>query len=65
MTAGRYRVTVTINDHALIDGWWVDEVVARRKCTSWIGDHGSRAGARVTLTDEETGARLTDWPDPE
>lgn len=44
-------------------GWWADETVARRKFASWVGAYG-RADARITLTDEETGARLTEWPDP-
>ncbi|GHJ04850.1 hypothetical protein TPA0906_67150 [Streptomyces olivaceus] len=64
MTAGRYRVTVTTAGDPLIQGWWGDETVARRKFSSWVGEHGSRAGARVTLVDEETGERLTEWPDP-
>ncbi|CAL9651490.1 hypothetical protein [Streptomyces sp. enrichment culture] len=63
MNAGRYRVTVTIDGQPLIQGWWDDETVARRKLVSWVGEHGSRAGARVTLVDEETGKTLTEWPD--
>lgn len=63
MTAGHYRVTVDIDGQPLLQGWWDDETVARRKVASWIGEHGSRPGARVTLTDEETGAVLTEWPD--
>ncbi|MDN3244128.1 hypothetical protein [Streptomyces sp. ZSW22] len=59
----RYRVTVTTDDRPLIHGWWDDETVARRKLISWIGEHGSRPGARVTLVDEETGTVLTEWPD--
>ncbi|WP_432130680.1 hypothetical protein [Streptomyces tendae] len=62
MTAGRYRVTVTIDGQPLVQGWWDDETVARRKYTAWIGEHGSRPGARVTLADEETGEQLTEWP---
>lgn len=63
MTAGRYRVTVTVEGQPLLQGWWADGTVARRKFTAWIGEHGDRPGARVTLTDEETGAVLTEWPD--
>lgn len=63
MTAGRYRVTVTIDSQPLIQGWWGSEATARSKFTSWIGEHGSRADARVTLVDEETGSVLTEWPD--
>ncbi|MFG2684217.1 hypothetical protein [Streptomyces sp. NPDC048392] len=64
MTVGRYGVTVTTDDRLLLQGWWSDETVARRKFASWIGEHGSRAGARVTLTDEETGETPTEWPTP-
>jgi hypothetical protein len=62
MTAGRYRVTVTTDGQPLLHGWWNDEAVARHKVASWIGEHGSRPGARVTLTDEETGETLKEWP---
>ncbi|WP_329472789.1 hypothetical protein OIE75_29995 [Streptomyces sp. NBC_01723] len=63
MTAGRFRVTVTTDGEPLIQGWWDDKTVARRKFASWIGEHGSRPGARVTLVDEEAGRVLTEWPD--
>jgi hypothetical protein len=63
MTAGRYQVTVTTDGQPLLQGWWNDEAVARRKFASWVGEHGSRSGARVTLVDEETGERLTEWPE--
>ncbi|KOX32770.1 hypothetical protein ADL07_11365 [Streptomyces sp. NRRL F-4707] len=63
MTAGRYRVTVTTGGQPLIQGWWGSEVIARRKFTAWVGEHGDRPGARVTLVDEETGETLTEWPD--
>ncbi|CAL9363953.1 hypothetical protein [Streptomyces sp. enrichment culture] len=62
MTAGRYRVTVTIDGEPLLQGWWGSEATARRKFASWIGEHGSRPGARVTLVDEGTGEALTEWP---
>jgi len=62
MTAGRYRVRVTVDGEPLIQGWWEEEATARRKYASWIGEHGSRPGARVTLTDEETGTVLTERP---
>ncbi|MFD7465194.1 hypothetical protein [Streptomyces tendae] len=63
MTAGRYQVTVTTGGGPLIQGWWGSEATARRKFASWVGEHGSRSGARVTLVDEETGVVLTEWPD--
>ncbi|MFJ2697400.1 hypothetical protein ACIO5Z_14400 [Streptomyces rochei] len=61
---GRYRVTVTVEGRPLMHGWWGSEATARRKFAAWVGEHGSRPGARVTLTDEETGETLTEWPDP-
>lgn len=61
---GRYRVTVTVEGRPLMHGWWGNETTARRKFAAWIGEHGSRPGARVTLADEETGETLTEWPDP-
>ncbi|MFD5002194.1 hypothetical protein ACFWMV_04730 [Streptomyces mutabilis] len=64
MTAGRYRVSVTAEGRQMLQGWWEDETVARRKFVAWVGQHGNRPDAHVTLTDEETGSRLTEWPDP-
>jgi hypothetical protein len=61
----RYRVTVAIDGRQMLRGWWQDESVARRKFTGWVGEHGARRRARITLTDEETGATLTQWPDNE
>jgi hypothetical protein len=63
MTAGRYHLTVVSDGRPMLHGWWASEAVARGKFTSWVGQHGDRPGARITLTDEETGARLTEWPD--
>ncbi len=60
--AGRHHLTVTTEGRPLLHGWWGSEVVARRKFSAWLGEHGSRPGARVTLVDEETGAVLTEWP---
>jgi hypothetical protein len=61
----RYRVTVTVDGRHMLRGWWQDERVARRKFTGWVGEHGARPHARITLTDEETGATVTQWPDTE
>lgn len=44
-------------------GYWADQATAERKYTRWIGEHGSVAGARVTLVDEATGSVLRSWPD--
>ncbi|WCN06037.1 hypothetical protein [Streptomyces sp. M92] len=62
--AGRYHLTLTALAQPLMHGWWNDENVARRKFTSWVGQHSDRPDARITLTDEETGTKLTEWPDP-
>ncbi|MCG8971390.1 hypothetical protein [Streptomyces sp. CL12-4] len=61
----RYRVTVAIDGRQMLRGWWQDESVARRKFTGWVGEHGARPHVLITLTDEETGATLTQWPDNE
>lgn len=63
MTAGRFHLTVVADGRELLHGWWGSETVVRGKFTAWVGQHGTRPGARVTLTDEETGAVLTEWPD--
>ncbi|MFF6966349.1 hypothetical protein ACFY9G_23640 [Streptomyces anthocyanicus] len=60
--AGRFHVTVVAEGREMLHGWWGSEATARRKFASWVGEHGARAGARVTLVDEETGERLTEWP---
>jgi hypothetical protein len=59
---GRYRVAVTVDGAPFIQGWWNDRATADLKYRGWIGEHGSRPGARVTLADEETGTELTSWP---
>ncbi|GHE15565.1 hypothetical protein [Streptomyces alanosinicus] len=40
-----------------------EEGTARDKFRRWIGEYGSMPGARLTLTDEETGDVLAAWPD--
>ncbi|MEU0847753.1 hypothetical protein ABZ387_07260 [Streptomyces flaveolus] len=59
---GRYRVTVTVDGRPMLRGWWESEPTARRKYSRWVGEHGDRPGARITLTDDETGATLAEWP---
>jgi hypothetical protein len=59
----RYHLTLTVDGRPVMHGWWGTEETARRKFTRWIGEHGSMAGARITLVDEVTGATLTTWPD--
>jgi hypothetical protein len=60
----RYHVTLSSAGRPVQHGWWENEATARRKFASWIGEWGTVDGAQVTLVDEETGAVLTEWPDP-
>ncbi|WP_125214749.1 hypothetical protein [Streptomyces griseofuscus] len=59
---GRYHLLLTADGLPVQHGWWRSEATARRKLAAWIGDWG-RPGARITLTDEETGEQLAVWPD--
>ncbi|WP_432027481.1 hypothetical protein [Streptomyces sp. 1222.5] len=59
---GRYHLTLSSGGRAMMHGWWHDEATARRQYTVWIGERGSMPGARITLTDEETGEQLDEWP---
>ena len=59
----RFRVTLTAAGRTVMRGWWASETVARGKFRDWIGEHGSRPGAVITLVDEEAGIVLTTWPD--
>lgn len=57
----RYHLLLAVGGRPVQHGWWDSEATARRKLTRWIGDWG-RPGARITLTDEQTGTELTAWP---
>lgn len=59
----RFRVTLAAAGREVMNGWWASEETARSKFRDWIGEHGSRPGARITLVDEETDTTLTTWPD--
>jgi hypothetical protein len=60
----RYHLTLTTGGRPVMHGWWADLATAERKYTRWIGERGSREGARITLTDEADGGRvLKAWPD--
>jgi hypothetical protein len=63
MQPDRFHLALTVDGRPVMHGWWGSEATARRKFTSWIGEHSSMSGARVTLVDEEAGAVLTTWPD--
>lgn len=59
----RYHLILTAGGRPVQHGWWGSETVARRKFTTWIGEHGGIEGARVTLVDEQDGTVLTEWPE--
>ncbi|MFF8973543.1 hypothetical protein [Streptomyces sp. NPDC014995] len=54
---------MTVDAAPVMEGWWDDRATTERKYTNWLGAHGDRDGASVTLTDEETGTVLTSWPE--
>jgi hypothetical protein len=60
----RFHVVLSLAGRDVAHGWWASEETARGRFRAWVGDYG-RPGARVTLTDEETGEALTEWPDRE
>lgn len=59
---GRYQLSLVVDGRTVADGWWDRRKTADGRMTDWIGLHG-RAGARLTLVDTETGARIRSWPD--
>lgn len=63
MNPERYHVILTSAGRPVAQGWWKSETVARGKFASWVGEWGDLDGARVTLTDEDTGTVLTEWPE--
>ncbi|MFF8589912.1 hypothetical protein ACF061_00490 [Streptomyces sp. NPDC015220] len=62
-TPSRYHLLLSSGGRPVQHGWWGSEATARRKFVGWVGEYGSMPGARITLTDETTGATLTTWPD--
>jgi hypothetical protein len=63
VSSERYHLTLAVDGRPVIHGWWGSEVVARAKFTTWVGDWG-RAGARISLVDEEgCGRVIHSWPD--
>ncbi|MGW0163877.1 hypothetical protein ACWDWT_01625 [Streptomyces sp. NPDC003343] len=61
--AGRYRLTLVLDDRRVMDGWWGREATGRKKFAMTVGDYG-RDGARITLVDTETDEELAAWPKP-
>lgn len=62
---GRYHLLLSSAGQTVQHGWWDSEATARRKLARWVGEYGIMPDARVTLTDEETGRLLTEWPERE
>ena len=58
----RYHLVLTTGGRPVQHGWWGREDVARDKFRRWIGKCGSMPEPRITLTDEQTGKTLTEWP---
>ncbi|MEV5012881.1 MULTISPECIES: hypothetical protein [unclassified Streptomyces] len=59
---GRYHLTLTADGTTMMHGWWESEATPRHQFSIWVGERGTLPGARVTLTDEETGTVLMTWP---
>ncbi|MGW2426040.1 hypothetical protein ACWC0C_43690 [Streptomyces sp. NPDC001709] len=62
LNPGRYHLTLTAAGTTMMHGWWGSETTARRQFSTWVGERGTIPGARITLTDEETGTQLVTWP---
>jgi hypothetical protein len=61
---GRYHLLLTLDGKPAMHGWWGDKAIARGQVPVWVGSWGV-PGARITLTDQETGEQLAEWPDEE
>jgi hypothetical protein len=59
---GRFHLLLSVDGRPMMHSWWNDEAVARDRFRDWIGERGSLPGARIELTDEETGEELDSWP---
>ncbi|MEU5477413.1 hypothetical protein [Streptomyces mirabilis] len=59
----RYHLTLFAGGEPVMHGWWGKRATAERKFRRWIGEHGSVAGARVVLVDEQEQLVLASWPD--
>ena len=62
-SAGRYHLLLSSGGRPVQHGWWASEATARRKFARWVGEYSSMPEPQITLTDEETGEQLAEWPD--
>ncbi|MFI1293325.1 hypothetical protein ACH4VM_33605 [Streptomyces sp. NPDC020792] len=61
---GRYHLLLATPERSVRHGWWWSEDVARDKFRDWVGQYGdAMPGARVTLSEEDSGIVLDAWPD--
>ncbi|SEB96505.1 hypothetical protein SAMN05216532_0043 [Streptomyces sp. 2231.1] len=60
--AGRFHLLLTSDGRAVQHGWRNSEHIAKRKFSIWVGERGTMPGARITLTDEQTGHMVMTWP---
>ncbi|MFD7705739.1 hypothetical protein [Streptomyces sp. NPDC059786] len=58
----RFHLVLHAGARPVMHGWWPDRGIADGKFTRWVGKHGGADGARITLTDEETGRVIHRWP---
>lgn len=63
MNPDRYHLTLTTDGRPVMQGWWSVRATADRKFREWIGEQGSKPGARVVLVDDAAGDVLAEWPD--
>ena len=58
----RYRLTLTLDGRAALEGWWGSEEPADRKFKAMVGEYGVE-GATITLVDTATGDQVASRPD--
>ncbi|MEU5599236.1 hypothetical protein [Streptomyces sp. NPDC020298] len=60
---GRYHLLLASGGRPVQHGWWNRSEVVWDKFRRWVGEYGSMPGARISLTDQDTGEMLASWPD--